>query len=214
MAFIFTPTIFCNIDFSFLTMRYYTNSGIFVITILFFFLPFLEIKCKNEPFAEMSGFDLALKQGMAFSNEETTDYMKDNEEFKALQKTQNKHDPFTIISILILLTAAICQLVIKRKRELMATIFSGVVALVMLAMQITFKVGWNKQMDEMGPMKNMFPLTLGFGTGYWLTFVTCILLFVLNIFFIIYDNKTLRQIESNYVPLESEQTAQDLNEEV
>ena len=96
-------------------MRYYSNSGIFIVIILFFFLPFLEIKCKNEPFAVMSGFDLALKNGMAFSNEETTDYMKDNEEFKALQKTQNRHDPFSIVSLITLFTAALIQLFIKRK---------------------------------------------------------------------------------------------------
>jgi hypothetical protein len=190
-------------------MRYYSNSGIFLIIILFFFLPFLEIKCKNEPFAVMSGFDLALKNGMAFSNEETTDYMKDNEEFKALQKTQNRHDPFTIVSIITLFTAALIQLFVKRTRELLAIVFSSIVVLMLVIMQFAFKIGWNKQMDDLGPMKNMFPLTLGFGSGYWLSLITCILLLLLNVFFIIYDKKSMRQIEKNdIVP------APDFNEQV
>lgn len=190
-------------------MRYYSNSGIFVITILFFFLPFLEIKCKNEPFAVMSGFDLALKNGMAFSNEETTDYMKDNEEFKSLQKTQNRYDPFSIVSLITLFTAALIQLFIKRKREILAIVFSSVVVVALIIMQFAFKMGWNKQMDDMGPMKAMFPLTLSFGSGYWLSLITCILLILLNVFFIIYDNKSMRQIEKNVIS-----SAPDLNEEV
>jgi len=190
-------------------MRYYTNSGIFVITILFFFLPFLEIKCKNEPFAVMSGFDLALKNGMAFSNEETTDYMKDNEEFKSLQKTQNRHDPFSIVSILSLFIAALIQIFLKKNREILAIIFSGVVVVTLIIMQFAFKIGWNKQMDDMGPMKSMFPLTLGFGSGYWLSLITCILLLVLNVFFIIYDNKSSRQIERIDI-----QPLPDFNEQV
>jgi hypothetical protein len=190
-------------------MRYYSNSGIFIITILFFFLPFLEIKCKNEPFAVMSGFDLALKNGMAFSNEETTDYMKDNEEFKSLQKTQNRHDPFSIVSIITLLIAALTQLFVKRKRELLAIVFSSIVAVTLIIMHFAFKLGWNKQMDDMGPMKSMFPLTLNFGSGYWLSLITCILLLLLNVFFIVYDNKSMRQIEKNdIVP------APDFNEQV
>lgn len=157
----------------------------------------------------MSGFDLALKNGMAFSNEETTDYMKDNEEFKALQKTQNRHDPFTIVSIITLFTAALIQLFVKRTRELLAIVFSSIVVLTLVIMQFAFKIGWNKQMDDLGPMKNMFPLTLGFGSGYWLSLITCILLLLLNVFFIIYDKKSMRQIEKNdIVP------APDFNEQV
>jgi len=172
-------------------------------------LPFLEIKCKNEPFAVMSGFDLALKNGMAFSNEETTDYMKDNEEFKSLQKTQNRHDPFSIISIVTLFIAALIQLFLKRRRELFAVIFSGIVVITLVIMQFAFKIGWNKQMDDMGPMKSMFPLTLSFGAGYWLSFVSCVILLVLNVFFIIYDKKSSRQNVSNGI-----QPLPDLNEQV
>jgi len=195
-------------------MRYYSNSGIFIITILFFFLPFLEIKCKNEPFAVMSGFDLALKHGMAFSNEETTDYMKDNEEFKALQKNQNRHDPFTIICILTLLTAAFFQLFLKQKREVFAIVFSGIVAVTLVIMQFTFKIGWDKQMDEMGPMKSMFPLTLGFGAGYWLSLITCVLLLFLNVFFIIYDNKSLKQSERNGILPETDFDEPDFKQQL
>jgi hypothetical protein len=76
-------------------------------------------------------------------------------------------------------------------------------------MQFAFKLGWNKQMDDMGPMKSMFPLTLNFGSGYWLSLITCILLLLLNVFFIVYDNKSMRQIEKNdIVP------APDFNEQV
>jgi len=192
-------------------MRYYSNSAVFIIIILFFFLPFLEIKCKNEPFAVMNGFDLALKHGMVFSNDETTEYMKDNEEFKALQKTQNRYDPFTITSLATLLIGALFQLFVKKKRELWAAVFSGVVVLTLLIMQVTFKMGWNKQMDDMGPMKSMFPLTLGFGSGYWLTLIASIMLLLLNVFFIIYDNKTFKQASANNNIIND---APDLNQEV
>ena len=76
-------------------------------------------------------------------------------------------------------------------------------------MQFAFKIGWNKQMDDMGPMKSMFPLTLSFGAGYWLSFVSCVILLVLNVFFIIYDKKSSRQNVSNGI-----QPLPDLNEQV
>jgi hypothetical protein len=180
-------------------MRYYANSGFFVITILFFLLPFLEIKCKDEPFAHMSGIDLALKKGMTFTNDETTSYMKDSEEFKSLQKNQNKNDPFTIISISLLLLAAILQLILKKKRELLSIIVSGTVIIVLIIMQITYKIGWEKQMDEMGSMKTMFPLTLHFGYGYWLTIVFCTALIALNTFFVLNNRKVKRALSANII---------------
>lgn len=174
-------------------------------------MPFLEIKCKNEPFAVMNGFDLALKHGMVFSNDETTEYMKDNEEFKALQKNQNRHDPFTIVSLATLLIGALFQLFVKKRREVWAVVFSSIVVVTLLIMQVAFKMSWNKQMDDMGPMKSMFPLTLVFGSGYWLTLIVSIMLMLLNVFFIIYDNKTFKQASANNNIIND---APDLNQEV
>lgn len=189
-------------------MRYYINSGLFSILILCFFLPFIEIKCNESTLAKMNGFDLAISGDISLDDSGMMDYLKDNEEYKALKNNKNKHaDPFTISVLIICVGGIIINFAMKRFREKITISLGCVIALLMLIFKLVFTEAWDKKMPEMGKM--MALIKLEFGIGFWLVIIGSLGIVGLNIYYL----KSERR--DNYISVYNpDEVEPDLSKEV
>jgi len=169
-------------------MRYYLNSGLFLATILIFFLPFMEIRCNDSALGHMTGYDLATKGEFRMNDPSMSEYMQ-GDEYEAIKKQQKGPDPFTIISLLLLITGGVVQLALKKKREMFAVICASSSVLVLIVMQVIYIYQWNSKMPDTGEMMSYVKFTLHFVFGYWLALSIPVIIASLNTWYIFNDKK-------------------------
>jgi hypothetical protein len=170
-------------------MRYYLNSGLFAFVLIFFFLPFIEIRCNDSALAEMSGIHMATGAKPELNDPSLMDYLKDNPQFSALKNQEAGPDPMTIIAGLSLFAGLVLQIVLRRRRELVAIICALTAFLVLIALQVIMKYQWNKQMAGAEEMMTYVKFTLNFVIGYWLAVGGSFLLSALNGYYLIAERR-------------------------
>lgn len=175
-------------------MRYYANSGLFGLAIILFFLPFLEFKCNNgEPFSSMSGIQLAFGQGMTFEDPENLEYLKSNDQFGAFEEQYKRPNEAGLIAISALAIGLIVSLFLRRSAEILAIVFAALPLGTLILFKTAIQSHWNQVLEEMGPMKMMFPLQLGFGWGLWAVIIACGAIILVNIRHLV-DNRRNRHL--------------------
>lgn len=181
-------------------MRSFLNSGFFLAAILLFFLPFVELKCSDgDAFAGMTGFDMAFARGITFTDPEMIEYIQKNDIYKEYHK---QPDVFSLFCLLLLLSGIILQFILRKQRPLAALVISGSVLTVLGVFQAFTRYTWNSEMKKMGDIQSLFPVVLEFGIGMWLVMLACLILLVINLFFILQDRKN--KYLSVYHPEEGE----------
>jgi hypothetical protein len=170
-------------------MRYYLNSGLFAFVLIFFFLPFIEIRCNDSALAEMNGFQMATGAKPELNDPSLMEYLKDNPQFSALKNQEAGPDPMTIIASLFLVAGLVFQFVLKKRRELFAVICSLVAFLVLIMLQVIMKYEWNKQMADAEEIMTYVKFTLNFVVGYWLAVGGSFLLSALNGYYLFNERR-------------------------
>jgi ABC-type uncharacterized transport system fused permease/ATPase subunit len=166
-------------------MRFYLNSGFFAAIILFFFLPFIEIKCNESPLVSMSGFDLATAGDFSLADEGMADYLKQSEEFKTLSEKKRHPDPFTIAVLVLSLVGVVINLLLKKGKEIISVSLAAANAGILLIFRYIFLTQWDKNMPESSEISGFIKIKAEFTTGFWLAFFASLILIGLNLFFFI-----------------------------
>lgn len=191
-------------------MRYYINSGLFTVLILFFFLPFLEIKCNDSKLASISGYSLITAGDMDMEDASMMEYMKNSEEFSLLDKQRKKQpDVFSLVSLVLLVLGAVFSLVLKKFREETSVIIALLVICILLVFRGIMLHQWEKQMGSVPDMLSYVRLTLNFALGFWAIVLGSSLIAALNTYYLIQRRKLkldIIEVDENH--------SQDLLEEV
>lgn len=191
-------------------MRYYINSGLFTVLILFFFLPFLEIKCNDSKLASITGYSLVTSGDMDMEDASMMEYMKNSEEFSLLDKQRKKQpDFFSIAALTLLVLGAVLSLVLKKFREETSIIISLTIISILLIFRAIMLQQWEKQMGSVPDMLSYVRLTLNFALGFWLLVFGNSILVALNTYYLVQR----RKLKSNILELDDNQS-QDILEEV
>jgi len=191
-------------------MRYYINSSLFTVLILFFFLPFLEIKCNDSKLASITGYSLVTSGDMDMEDASMMEYMKNSEEFSLLDKQRKKQpDLFSIAALTLLVLGAVLSLVLKKFREETSIIISLTIICILLIFRAIMLQQWEKQMGSVPDMLSYVRLTLNFAIGFWLLVFGNSILVALNTYYLIQR----RKLKSNILELDDNQS-QDILEEV
>jgi lysylphosphatidylglycerol synthetase-like protein (DUF2156 family) len=191
-------------------MRYYINSSLFTVLILFFFLPFLEIKCNDSKLASITGYSLVTSGDMDMEDASMMEYMKNSEEFSLLDKQRKKQpDLFSIAALTLLVLGAVLSLVLKKFREETSIIISLTIICILLIFRAIMLQQWEKQMGSVPDMLSYVRLTLNFALGFWLLVFGNSILVALNTYYLIQR----RKLKSNILELDDNQS-QDILEEV
>jgi uncharacterized membrane protein (DUF485 family) len=170
-------------------MRYYLNSGLFAAIILFFFLPFIEIKCNESTLATMSGYDLATAGDIALDDPTMAEYMKDNEEFKSMSEKSKHPEPLTIGSLIFALSGLIINLAVRKKREVLTVVLTSLIAIVLLLFRYIFLTKWEENMSAADELGGFIKIGAEFSTGFWLAVIGAVVALGLNIYYLVNDKK-------------------------
>ena len=171
-------------------MRYYLNSGLFTVIILFFFLPFIEIKCNESTLAKMSGFDLAAAGEITLADPGMMDYLKDNEEFKSMSEQQKKHpDPFTISVLVLSAAGLLLNLLLKTGREKTSIVLGGLMVIILFFFRMIFLKKWEEQMSGTSELGSYIRISLVFVSGYWLAMIGSLSVAGINIYHLWKDRR-------------------------
>ena len=191
-------------------MRYYINSGLFTVLILFFFLPFIEIKCNDSKLASMTGYDLITAGDMKMADASMMEYMKNSEEFSLLDKQRKKQpDIFSLASLILIIVGAVLSLVLKKFREETAIIIALVVIVIRLVYRGIMLHQWDKQMSSQPDMFSYVRITLSFALGFWLIVIGNSIITGINTFYLIQRKRQ----KADIIEID-ESDSQDLLEEV
>jgi lysylphosphatidylglycerol synthetase-like protein (DUF2156 family) len=191
-------------------MRYYINSGLFTVLILFFFLPFIEIKCNDSKLASMTGYDLITAGDMKMADASMMEYMKNSEEFSLLDKQRKKQpDIFSLASLILIIVGAVLSLVLKKFREETAIIIALVVIVILLVYRGIMLHQWDKQMSSQPDMFSYVRITLSFALGFWLIVIGNSIITGINTFYLIQRKRQ----KADIIEID-ESDSQDLLEEV
>jgi hypothetical protein len=146
------------------------NPGLFAIGILFFFLPFMEIRCNNQPLTEASGFALAFNLKMDVANENLAAYANKSPDMAQLNDKQRRPDVFSLSVLILMALALVLSLVPSMHRYWPAIIASSLSAIILILMQWLVKSKFDEQMSASGGEEFMqyIKISVHFGTGYWL----------------------------------------------
>jgi len=182
-------------------MRYYLNSGFFAIALLFFFLPFIEIRCNDSALADMSGYQMASGKKPELNDPSLMDYMKDSPQIAALKSQEAGPDPFTISAAACLAAGFILQLVLKRNKETVALVCSLSALTVLVFLNVFMQYQWTKQMAGAEEVSTYMKFTLNFVAGYWLAVGSSFLISALNGYYVYNDrrNKALVVYEPEHL---------------
>lgn len=191
-------------------MRYYINSGLFTVLIIFFFLPFIEIKCNDSKLASMTGYDLITAGDMKMADASMMEYMKNSEEFSLLDKQRKKQpDIFSLASLILIIVGAVLSLVLKKFREETAIIIALVVIVILLVYRGIMLHQWDKQMSSQPDMFSYVRITLSFALGFWLIVIGNSIITGINTFYLIQRKRQ----KADIIEID-ESDSQDLLEEV
>jgi lysylphosphatidylglycerol synthetase-like protein (DUF2156 family) len=191
-------------------MRYYINSGLFTVLILFFFLPFIEIKCNDSKLASMTGYDLITAGDMKMADASMMEYMKNSEEFSLLDKQRKKQpDIFSLASLILIIVGAVLSLVLKKFREETAIIIALVGIVILLVYRGIMLHQWDKQMSSQPDMFSYVRITLSFALGFWLIVIGNSIITGINTFYLIQRKRQ----KADIIEID-ESDSQDLLEEV
>lgn len=191
-------------------MRYYINSGFFTVLILFFVLPFLEIKCNESKLGSISGYSLITGGDMKMEDSSMMEYVKNSKDFSLLDQQRKKQtDYFSLTSLILLALGAILSLVLKKFREETSVIISVLVICILLAFRSIMLHEWEKQMGSVPDMLSYVRITLNFALGFWLIILGSTIIAALNAYYIILK----RRMKSDIIKIDDTES-QDLLEEV
>jgi lysylphosphatidylglycerol synthetase-like protein (DUF2156 family) len=191
-------------------MRYYINSGLFTVLILFFFLPFIEIKCNDSKLASMSGYDMITAGDIKMEDASMMEYMKNSEEFSLLDKQRKKQtDIISLAALILIVLGAVLSLVLKKFREETAIIIALVSIIILLIYRGIMLYQWDKQMSSQGDMFSYVRITLNFAIGFWLIVIGNSVITALNSFYLFQRRKQ----KADIIEL-NDSDSQDILEEV
>jgi hypothetical protein len=136
--------------------------ALFVITIIFFFLPWISISCQGTTIVDMSGFDMVFGKDISSSI------------FGSSSIDRVYSEPLTT-DILCVAILGIIASIVKWKRAFILRVILGIAGVALLIV-LKFKI--NNQVAEEG--RGM--IQIKYLAGYWLTLVIFAIIAVLSFF--------------------------------
>lgn len=168
----------------------FINPALYGAVILFFFLPFLEIRCNGNKLIEASGMALALNLKMDMPSQGFLGQMADSPDLSALDSSKRKPDVISL-SVLIIMVVSAGLWFVKSISERWVAIIGGSLATILLALlQIAYSGKFDEQSGgDFGEMFQYVKFTVHFSYGYWLALMACLSLVILNVYLKIQEKR-------------------------
>lgn len=186
----------------------FINPALYGAVILFFFLPFLEIRCNGNKLVEASGMSLALNLKMDVPSQGLFGQMADSPDLSALDSSKRKPDVISL-SVLIIMVVSGGLWFVKSVSERWVAIIGGSLATVLLALlQIAYRGTFDEKTGgDFGEMFQYVKFTIHFSYGYWLALMACLSLVILNVYLKVQEKRN-----AYLVPYSPEKEPDILNE--
>ncbi len=168
----------------------FVNPALYGAVVLFFFLPFLEIRCNGSTLVQASGYALALNLKMDMPSQGFMGQMADSPDLSALDSSKRKPDVLSL-GVLILMFIGGVLWFVNRKTERWAAIIGGSISTILLALlQLVYSGKLEEKTGgDFGEIFQYVKFTIHFGIGYWLSLLACLGLVVVNVYLKIQERR-------------------------
>jgi len=158
-------------------------SSLYGALALFFFLPFIQIKCNDTILAESSGLKVSIGGKPAFKDPMMETYAGQGDGMEKIQE-QNKANPVLIAFAALVVLGLAFSLFTKRDLHLGNTVFSCIIAVILLAFMIQIYIGNKEIGKQMSGMQNglmRMNISINLAYGYWLSLISAFSLIIFSI---------------------------------
>jgi hypothetical protein len=153
--------------------------------LILFFLPFVEIKCNEEPLIEASAMQLAFARPLKINTPDMFDqYLGESAEMKeamrAINSEDRKPDVF-LLAYLLFILAGVGFLFIRTPKMKHGTTIAALFALfALISFYFVYKKGWESKVSDSFEIP-MINISLHFGWALWMSMTLLVLLIAFNI---------------------------------
>jgi hypothetical protein len=150
--------------------RPYFTSIAYIVAVLLFLLPFVEVKCNNKPYAENTGFGLAF--GTDYRLHKQIDASGDNKSSIKIDVTSEKGKLYiSALVALILGVAGIIISITNQRRKAVNMILGALAAIALMVLALQIKKDLRDQTGVENIKVNNFEVSYEFTIWYYLSII-------------------------------------------